>query len=124
MNIVEKLAQKNGFRHSTSKTSMPHFTKLSIPPPIELRLGNIRIQKYETVKYLGLVFDSKLDWKAHVQQLKSKCIKALNIMRSMSSAEWGANRKILLVIYRPIIGSKTDYGALYISLQAAGSWEA
>ena len=61
INIVEKFAQKNGFKFSTSKTSMLHFTKLSIPPPIELRLGNIRIQKSETVKYFGLVFDSKLD---------------------------------------------------------------
>ena len=31
--IVEKLAQKNGFKFSISKTSMLHFTKLSIPPP-------------------------------------------------------------------------------------------
>ena len=46
---------------------MLHFTKLSIPPPIELRLGNTRIKKSETVKYLGLVFDSKLEWKARIQ---------------------------------------------------------
>ena len=35
------------------RTSMLHFTKLSIPPPIELRLVNIRIQKSETAKDLG-----------------------------------------------------------------------
>ena len=34
INIVEKLAQKNGFKFSTSKTSMLHSTKLSIPPQI------------------------------------------------------------------------------------------
>ena len=37
---------------------------------MELRLNNIEIQKSETVKKLGLVFDLKLDWKAHRQQLK------------------------------------------------------
>ena len=62
------------------RTSMLHFTKLSIPPPIELRLVNIRIQKSETAKDLGLVFDSELDWNAHIQQLKSKCNKALNLI--------------------------------------------
>ena len=92
INIVENFAQKNGFKLSISKTSMLHFTKLSIPPPTELRLSNIRIQKSETVKYLGLVFDSKLDWKAHIQKLKSQCNKALNLMRSMSSTEWGAGQ--------------------------------
>ena len=55
VNIVEKFAKKNGFKFSRSKTAVLHVTKQSIPPPIELRLGNIRIQKSETLKYLGLV---------------------------------------------------------------------
>ena len=54
IDIVEKFAKKNGFKLSTSKVSMLYFTKVSSPPPIELRLGNNRIQKSETVKYLGL----------------------------------------------------------------------
>ena len=72
INIVKKFAQKNGFKFSTNKTFMLQFTKISIQPPIELRLGNINIQKSETIKYLGLVYDSKLDWKAHIQQIKFK----------------------------------------------------
>ena len=82
INIVENFAQKNGFKLSTSKTSMVHFTKMSIPPPIELRIGNIRIQKSETVKYLGLAFDLKI----------------------------GADQKTLMIIYRSRIRSKIDYG--------------
>ena len=87
INSVEKFAEMNGFKFSTSKASLLHFTKLLFPPTIELRLGNTRTQKSETVKYLGLVFYSKLDWKAHIQQLKSKCSKALNLMRSVNSTE-------------------------------------
>ena len=60
IDIVEKFTQKNGFKLFTSKTSILHFTKLLIPPPIELRLGNNRIKISETVNYLGLVFHSKL----------------------------------------------------------------
>ena len=88
INIVEKFAQKNGFKFFASITSMLHLTKLPISPPIELRLGNIRFQKFERVKHLGIVFDPKLDWKAHIQQLKSKYNKALNLMRCVSSTEW------------------------------------
>ena len=50
IHIVEKLAQKNGFKLSTSKSPMLHFTKLSSPPPIEVRRGNVKIQKSETAK--------------------------------------------------------------------------
>ena len=70
INVVEKFAWKNCFKFSVSKTSKLHFTELPLPPPIELRLGNVRVHKSETLKYLGFVFDSKLDWKARIQQLK------------------------------------------------------
>ena len=65
--IVKNFVQKNGIMFSASKTSILLFTKLSTPPSIELRLGNIRIQRSETVKNLGLVFYSKLDWNAYIQ---------------------------------------------------------
>ena len=83
-----------------------------MPPPIELRLGNIRIQKSETVNYIGLVFDIKLDWKAHIRQLKTKCDKALNLMQSLSSTEWGAGQKTLMMIYKSLIRSKIDFGCI------------
>ena len=63
--IVEKFVQKNSSKFPTSITSVLHFTKLLIQPQIEIWLGDLRFQKNETVKYLELVFDSKLDWRAH-----------------------------------------------------------
>ena len=65
-----------------------------------------------TEKYLGLLFDSKLDWKAHMQHLKSKCNKAQNLKLSVSSTECGAHQKTLLMIYRSLIRYKIDYGCI------------
>ena len=109
INVVKTFAQKNHFKFSTSQTSMLHFTKLSSPPPKELWLGNIRIQKSETVKNHCLVFHSKLDWKANIQLLKSKFNKPLNLFRSVSSTELAADQKRLMMIYRSWIISKVDY---------------
>lgn len=53
---------------------MIHFTKLTSPSPFELQLSNTRLNKSNTVKYFGLMFDPKLDWKADIQQLKSSLI--------------------------------------------------
>ena len=100
---------------------MLHFTKLLFPPQNELRLGNTRIQKSETVKYLGLVFDSEPDWKADIQQLNSKFNKALNFIRSVGSTEWGADQKTLMMIYRSLVRSKLDNG--FIVYNSASSME-
>ena len=37
----------------------------------------------DEVKFVGLIFDKKLDFKAHVKYIKKKCLKALNILRVM-----------------------------------------
>ena len=62
------------------------------------------------MKYVGLVFDSKHDGNSHLQHLKSKCIKTLNIMQSVSSIELGADRKTLMMIYISFIRFKKAYG--------------
>ena len=92
----QKFTQKSGFKFSLSKTSMLHFTALSIPPPTGPRLSNIRIQKSETVKNLGLRFDSKLAWKAKPQ---AKC--DFNQIRS--------KQKTSMMFYRSLMRSKRDY---------------
>ena len=64
------------------------------------------------VKFLGLVFDKRLDCKAHVKYLKEKCRKALNILRVVGHTDWGADksRPTLLKLYRTLVRSKLDYG--------------
>ena len=103
-----------GFKLSVEKTQAIMFYKNSRwkqNQDIELKLGNVQIQFSETVKFLGLVFDTHLNWKAHVANVKSKCNNALNLMMKLSHTSWGAKRQTLLVLYKALILSKIDYGS-------------
>ena len=42
--------------------------------------------------------------------LKSRCLKALDILKVVSSTEWGAEKEVLLNLYRSLVRSKMDYG--------------
>ena len=44
--------------------------------------------------------------------LKNKSRKALNILRFVSSTNWGADSTVLLNLYRSLIRSKLDYGCI------------
>ena len=59
-----------------------------------------------------MVFDSKLNWNDHVTYVVDKCKKRTNIMRAISGNSWGANKKTLLIVYRSLIRSILDYGAI------------
>ena len=66
----------------------------------------------EENKLLGVIFDRKLSFIRHIKQLKAKCQKALNLLRVVAHTDWGADRKVLLNLYRTIIRSKLDYGSI------------
>ena len=44
--------------------------------------------------------------------LKTKCLKALDIIKVVSSTDYGGDRDVLLNLYRSLVRSKLDYGCI------------
>src|SRR5215469_14499613 len=84
-----------------------HQTKIKNP----LMLGKKPLKKEDRVKFLGMIFDRKLNWKEHVTYITDRCKPRLNILRCLSETEWGASKETLLIVYRALIRSVLDYGA-------------
>ena len=113
LNKIEKWAMENGFKFSSSKTLGMHFcNKRELHPDPELKLYNSPIKIVSETKFLGLLFDSKLTFLPHIKMLKNKSLKALNILKFVSSTDWGADSTVLLNLYRSLIRSKLDYGCI------------
>ena len=110
INKIQKWVAENGFKFSISKTTCVHFHKQRIYTEHSLHLDGQAITVKDEVKFLGLVFDKKLNFKAHIKYLKEKCRKALNILRVVGHTDWGADKSTLLKLYRTLVRSKLDYG--------------
>jgi len=109
---LAKWANKNGFKFSTSKTVCMHFCNrrgLHLDP--ELFLNNKLIPVVEKTKFLGVMFDKKLNFKAHIDYLRVKCQPAIHLLRTVSRMNWGADRETLLRLFRALVRSRLDYGA-------------
>ena len=59
-----------------------------------------------------MIFDKELSWANHIDYIVDKCKKRLNLMRSLTGSKWGANKHVLLTVYRALIRSVIDYGAI------------
>ena len=95
---------KNSVRSFLSNTSATFRSSSSIygsPIPV-----------VSEAKFLGLLFDNKLSFIPHIKALKAKCLKALDILKVLSSSDWGGDRTVLLNLYRSLIRSKLDYGSI------------
>jgi hypothetical protein len=113
LNSIQTWADENGFRFSRSKTLCMHFCKLtSLHLDPELYLYGNQAPVVQETKFLGLIFDSKLNVKAHMKYLRDRGTKALSFLKVLAHTGWGADCATLLEHYRSHVRSKRDYGCL------------
>ena len=116
LNRLERWADENGFTFSKTKTLCLHFCqKRSYHLDPQLKIKNSLIPMAQQTKYLGMILDNKLNYKPHIEALKKKCQKAINILKIISHTNWGADRKTMIKLYRALIRSKLDYGCILYS---------
>ena len=49
-----------------------------------MKLNNVEIPRVEKTKFLGVIVDSKLTWKFHIQELEKKISKNIGIISRLS----------------------------------------
>ena len=113
LNKLQQWATDNGFRFSKTKTLCMHICQkrgLQLDPQHFLDKSPIPVG--EETKFLGVMFNRRLSFIPHLKYVKNKALKALNIINVIGNTEWGADRKVMLRLYRSLIRSKLDYGCI------------
>ena len=115
--VLDQLAEcmnRTGFRIALTqdKTVVMVFRKhLHGEPPIPvLHIGGKQLTVVQQKKFLGLIFDTKLDWVPHIEYLRTWCLRTMSILKVIASKNPRVDRDMLLRVYRALIRSKLDYG--------------
>ena len=115
LDALGKWADKNGFSFSPSKTVAVHFCSRNTcvrEPELFMDSGRQKIISVKnSARFLGLIFDKKLTFIPHMEDLRQRCMKAMRVMKVLASPIWGADANMLLHIYRTLIRSKLDYAS-------------
>jgi hypothetical protein len=92
-----------------SKSVNTTFTlKMQQPPPVSL--NNEIIPNSDTVKYLGLYFDKKLNWAKHIHMTKLKLNRRLSFLRSTMGKTSKLNLISKINLYKLLIKPIWTYG--------------
>ncbi|GFV70826.1 probable RNA-directed DNA polymerase from transposon X-element [Trichonephila clavipes] len=87
VNRLVKWCDQNEHTISPSKSSCVHFCrKRNLHPDPSIHIGNIQIPVVSEVRFLGVIFDSKLTFLPHVLYLRKKCERSLNILKGSARA--------------------------------------
>ena len=113
LNKLQQWATDNGFRFSKTKTFCMHICqKRGVHLDPQLFVDKSPIPIVEETIFLGVIFDRKLSFIPHLKYVKKKALRALNILKVIGNTEWGADRKVMLLLYKSLIRSKLDYGCI------------
>jgi len=85
------------------------FSRKKSVPKLKLILNKEAIPYTEEMKFLGLIFDRRLNFNSQVTEIRKKCNDRLNIIKILSNKNWKLNASVLGSIYKSLIGSIIDY---------------
>ena len=99
----------HGFTVSTDNIFAGAFhNKRGIQHETSLKIKNVNIDMMAEKKFLALIYDQKLNWRARVEHLRRKCIRSMDILKVLTHTTLGADRLAMLRIYHEVIGSKIE----------------
>jgi len=89
--------------------------KRKFDPPPPLQLANSPIQMVDEVRFLGMIFNSVLKWNNHISKLSTSLNRSLSLFRALTAPKINLSTQQLIRIYKAIIRSKIDYGAVVLA---------
>ena len=96
---------------SPPKTVLIYFNRRGVKPgDVRINVRGHEVVNSESARFLGIIFDYKLDFCRHVKQVQLRCSRALNIIAFIRGVWWGSDPSTLLVLYKSFVRSIIDYG--------------
>ena len=74
-----------------------------------LTIDGEAIKEAKEFEFLGIILDKSLSFNKRITDLKSKCAKRTNLLRSLAGTTWGGDRKTILQLYQAIIRPIIEY---------------
>lgn len=91
------------------------FTKSRTNVRLGLKLNGEIPYTYQ-LKFLGVIFDKRLNFKVQIDKIRPKCKDRLSIPRILSSKNWGPRHQVVGNIYKSLIGSVVNYSFFCLDL--------
>jgi hypothetical protein len=88
---------------------------------LHLHINNTLIPTVKHPKILGLNFDPKLNYGEHIDKTKEKAGKTLNILKALTSTNWGKQKETIITTYKTMTRPNLEYASTIWSPIAANT---
>ena len=67
---------------------------------VSIYLNTKPVQQVNNIKYLGIIIDSKLNFRYHIIHTPRKCTALMNALAKLATLTWGLKHEALNTIYK------------------------
>jgi ribonuclease HI len=78
---------------------------------VSIYLKNKTLEQVNNIKYLGIIIDSKLNFREHIIHTSRKCSTLMHTLAKSAKLSWGLKHAVLNIIYKGAILPLMLYGA-------------
>jgi hypothetical protein len=66
---------------------------------IKVYLNNKSLEQVTTMKYLGIIIDSKFKFSDHISYAAERCTKLIHSLSKLAKVSWGLKHEVLKTIF-------------------------
>ena len=109
---ITRWARENKMKFNEQKSKMMILTRRrpKIKREFKIYLNNTKMRQEETIKYLGIILDKRLNFNAHIDYTTGKCIKLIHALSKSAKVNWGLRHDVIRMIYFGAILPILSYG--------------
>jgi hypothetical protein len=96
---------------ASEKSELLHFSSARATCELFLRLRTVIIQTITDARFLGVWFNNKLSWKAHLVKVKGKMAIQMLAFSKLAASAWGTSVPDARQVYAMVIRSVLVYAA-------------
>ena len=112
LRLIENWCSSVHLKVNPAKTKLVLFTRKRNYNVRELSFFGSMLKVENTVKYLGVILDKKLDWKPHIEERSKKACMLYGQCRKVIGKKWGLRPKCIYWIYSMVIQPYLTYGSI------------
>ncbi|KAL0895448.1 hypothetical protein ABMA27_011569 [Loxostege sticticalis] len=112
--LLASWMDNNGLNISPSKSAVVVFSRMRLPPSVQLLYDNRLIPVVSEFKFLGVILDSKLTGVPHCNYVVKRCEPLINMLRCLSGVWWGSHPYSMKLLYNALIRNILDYGSFLL----------
>jgi len=102
---------KINFSESKSKAMLITRRKRKENKEIAIYMNNKQLEQVNKIKYLGIIIDSKINFRDHIIHTTNKCTTLIHALSRSAKIKWGLSSEVLNTIYKGAILPLMLYGA-------------